>query len=240
MRRIGQQPVGDVQPGAGVAAQQGAQCQLRQRPPEALVQVVLLGHGQACGQGLPQYDSQAGRAVPQAAADTKQVTGPRAAAGQRQGSRHLTKHRHTDIQRATRGIAADQVDTTITRRITQAGRERLQPARFGLRQGQRQGKAQRLGRHGSEIADGYGKSAVTQFGGRAINGEVNTLDQGVGRYDQLLTSSRLQQRSIVADAQGDRPAGCSPLQSLGAKVAGNQVKLVQRHGRAISVPCGRR
>ena len=59
-------------------------------------------------------------------------------------------------------------------------------------------------------------------------------------FHELLTSSRLQQRGIVADAQGDRPAGCGPLQSLGAKVAGNQVKLVQRHGRAISVPCGRR
>jgi hypothetical protein len=139
------------------------------------------------------------------AADVELVAGGRARAQQRLPGRHLAHRGDADVQRALRGVAADQLDALRLGQREQAARKAFEKHLVGTRQRQRQREPQRLRAAGGQVAEVDRQRLVAQAIRRHGGQEMAAFHQHVAGHGQLHAGRRHEQRAVVADAQRRAP-----------------------------------
>ncbi|MNE50322.1 hypothetical protein D3C80_1448880 [compost metagenome] len=90
----------------------------------------------------------------------------------------VDRQRHA--QRATGGVAANQLHAVVIHLFEQAIAERLEPLFVHFRQRQRQRKPRGIGAHCCQVAQVNRQGFIAEIGGIDIRQEVNTRNQGIG------------------------------------------------------------
>ncbi len=105
-----------------------------------------------------------------------------------------------------------------------------EPVLLRLGQGQSEGKAQRVGAHGGQVAEVHRQGLVAQRLGVDAREEVPAFDQHVGGDRQQVAWPGLQQRAVVANAQHHRRRGHA---AFALEMAPYQLELTHGTGRLL-------
>ena len=144
----------------------------------------------------------------------------RAGPSGRIGRRHLAEHADANVERAARGVAADQLATMSIGQRQQTPREAFEKSLVDSRQREREAEGQGLGAARSQIAQIDGQRLVTEPLGRHGGQEMTALDQHVARHRDLHAGLGGPQRAVIPDAQ--HRAACRAIE-----VAGDQIEFAE-------------
>ena len=166
---------------------------------------------------MAQHGFQRQARIAQLTADPDFIACACTAAQQGLSGRHFAKHGDADIERAARGVAADQLAFMRVSKGEHALRKFADPGLIGTRQRQGQCEGQGPGAAGGQIAEVDGQSLVAQQTRVDVGKEVAAFHQHVAGDGQLHAGCRGQQCAVVAHAQ--RSALHRPLE-----IAADQIK----------------
>jgi hypothetical protein len=129
------------------------------------------------------------------------VAVPPAGAGQRLPLRHFAEHGGRQVERAARGVAADDVHPECVGAGEQAAREGGDPVLVGGRQRGGDHRPARLRAHGGKVGKIDGERLPAERLGLGIRQEVGAGRQHVGGDHQVHAGRRAHDGAVVAHAQ---------------------------------------